>query len=149
MATLTSLPNKPIELIFTQAPDLQSTASLSATNRSLHQIWLQGTERIAGEIINSKILAYEQAVDLAIAEQRLDSNSVATTLPNGRLPFHRYAERLLSNDKLAKSAATAWAAWLAVLGTKDTGNYRLKLTFNCPHAAYYILRKLVLSYHHS
>jgi hypothetical protein len=54
----------------------------------------------------------------------------------------------LRNDKLAKSAATAWAAWLAVLGTKDTGNYRLKLTFNCPHAAYYILRKLVLAYHH-
>jgi hypothetical protein len=146
MAALEKLPNELIGLVFASAPDLQTAVSLSAANRWLRGIWLQGAERFAFEIRVSNVIAYDQAVDLAIAEERLEGQS-------GRLgdsaaltanpPIQYYAARLLRNDELAKSAAAAFYTWL---DNQRPSCYRRQLSFNCLHTAYYMLRKLVLAY---
>ena len=109
MAALEDLPTELICLIFTSAPDIHTAVSLSATNRRLHGMWLEKSELFALQILKSSIIAYPQAVDLAIAEERLEgqlrhTNALTTAKP----PVHHYAARLLRNDELAKSAAAAF-----------------------------------------
>lgn len=122
------------------ASDLRSATYLCGANSRLNGIWHQYTEQFAGEIISSTIPAHEQAIDLAIAEERLEDNSNFT---NARPPFQYYARRLLRNQKLAMSAAPTWDTWLANLDAHDR---RRTLTYTCLHASYYVLRKLVLAY---
>lgn len=140
MAPVISLTDELISRIFNSAVDLQSAVSLSTANRKLNRIWRQGTERFAEDIISTTIPAYGQAIDLAVAEQRLEGNSTST---NERPSVQYYAHRLLRNHKLAMSAATAWAVWLEDCGPDD---YRQGLKFTCAHNSYYALRKLVLAY---
>jgi hypothetical protein len=140
MSPLESLPNELLGGIFDSALDLQSAVSLSAANRRLNGIWRQDTERIAAEIIRSTIPAYERAIELAVAEQRLEDNS---TSANERAPVEYYAQRMLRNHKLAMSAASTFATWLA---NREADDYRRTITLTCPHASYYVLRKLVLAY---
>lgn len=140
MAPVISLTDELISRIFNSAVDLQSAVSLSTANRKLNRIWRQGTERFAEDIISTTIPAYGQAIDLAVAEQRLEGNSTST---NERPSVQYYAHRLLRNHELAMSAATAWAVWLEDCGPDD---YRQGLKFTCAHNSYYALRKLVLAY---
>jgi hypothetical protein len=99
---------------------------------------LQGTEQ-STDALRSKIVAYELAVDLALAEERLEGHSTAFTTANPPI------ERLLSNHDLAKSAATAFQDWL---DNQRATSYRRKITFACPYTAYYLVRKLALAYRH-
>ena len=110
MAGLEYLPNELIGLIFASAPDIHTAVSLSATNRCLHGIWLKDSELFAIEILKPSVIAYPQAVDLAIAEERLEGRlrHSATTNP----PMQYYAARLLRNDELARSAASAFRIWV-------------------------------------
>lgn len=105
--------------------------------------WTQGTERFAAEILKSKIVAYEQAVDLAITEERLEVNAAASA--DTRPLFQKHIGRLLRNAELAESAATGLDAWLSSF---KMDKYRRKLNFTYAHASYYLLRKLVLAYRH-
>ena len=146
MAALEDLPNEVIGLIFASAPDIHTAVSLSATNRWLHGIWLKNSELFAIEILKSSIIAYPQAVDLAIAEERLEGQlSHTDALTTAKLPVHHYVACLLRNDELAKSAAAAFHRWLA---SQRTSSYRRELIFDCPHTAYYMLRKLALAHRH-
>lgn len=146
MAALERLPNELIGRVFGLCPDLHTAVSLSATNRWLRGIWLQGAERYTFEIRISNIIAYEQAVDLAIAEERLEGQlGPSASVDTASTPFHHYAARLMRNEELAKSAATAFQYWL---DNQCPSSYRRKMTFNCPHTAYYLLQKLVLAYRH-
>jgi hypothetical protein len=146
MAGFEILPNELIGLVFASAPDLHTALSLSATNHWLRGVWLEGAERYTLQIRISNIIAYEQAVDLAIAEERLEGqlghlgHSAALTANS---PIQYYAARLLRNDELAKSAAAAFYTWL---DNQRPSSYRRQLSFDCPHTAYYMLRKLVLAY---
>ena len=141
MAVLEKLPNELIGLVFASAPDLQTAVTLSATNHWLRGIWLQGAERYTLEIRKSNIIAYEQAVDLAIAEERLEGQLGHSANP----PFQDYTGRLFRNEELAKSAVDAFRDWLE---NQPPSSYRQKLTFDCPHTAYYLVRKLALAYRH-
>jgi hypothetical protein len=146
MAALEGLPNELIGRVFGLCPDLHTAVSLSATNRWLRGIWLQGAERYTFEIRISNIIAYEQAVDLAIAEERLEGQlGPSAAVDTANPPFRHYAARLLRNEELANSAATAFQDWL---DNQPPSCYRRKMAFNCPHTAYYLLRKLVLAYRH-
>jgi hypothetical protein len=145
MAALETLPNELIGRIFGLCPDLHTAVSLSAANRWLRGIWLRSAERYTFEIRISNIVAYEQAVDLAIAEERLEGQLGHSAAFTGDPPIQRYAARLLRNDELASCAAAAFRNWL---DNQPPDSYRRKMTFSCPHTAYYILRKLVLAYRH-
>lgn len=146
MAALENLPNELIGLIFASAPDIHTAVSFSATNRWLHEIWLKDSELFAIEILKPSIIAYSQAVDLAIAEERLEGHlRHADVLTTTRTPVHHYAAHLLRNNELAKSAAAAFHRWL---DSQRASSYRRELTFNCPHTAYCMLRKLALAHRH-
>ncbi|GAB7326993.1 hypothetical protein MBLNU13_g10940t1 [Cladosporium sp. NU13] len=109
MAALEKLPNELIDLIFASAPDIHTAVSLSATNRWLNEIWLEDSELFAIAILKPSIIAYLQAVDLAIAEERLEGQlRHKHALTTAKPPVHHYAARLLHNDQLAKSAAAAF-----------------------------------------
>lgn len=99
---------------------------------------LQGTE-LSAEALRSKIVAYEHAVDLALAEERLEGHSAAFTAA------HPPIQRLLRNHELAESAAIAFQDWL---DNQRASSYRRKITFGCPYTAYYLARKLALAYRH-
>jgi len=146
MAALERFPNELIGHIFGLCPDFHTAVSLSATNRWLRGIWLQDVERYTFKIRISNIIAYEQAVDLAIAEERLEGHLSHSAALTASPPLQHYAARLLRNDELANSAAAAFRNWL---DNQPPSSYRRNMTFSCPHNAYYILRKLVLAYRHS
>ena len=139
MAALENLPNELVGLIFAFSPELHTAMSLSATNRWLRGVWLLGSERFTIEILKSNMIAYPQAVDLAMAEERLQGQSSQATSTTANPPI----QCLLRNDELAKSAAAAFHTWLE---NQRESSYRRRLTFNCIHTAYYLLRKLVLAY---
>jgi hypothetical protein len=146
MAALEKLANELVGLVFAFAPDLHTAVSLSATSRWLRTIWLQGAERYTFEIRKSNIIACEQAVELAIAEEHLEGQlGHSGVLTTADPPFQDYAGRLFRNEELAKSAADAFRDWLE---NQCASSYRRKLTFDCPHTAYYLVRKLALAYRH-
>lgn len=103
MAALENLPNELVGLIFAFSPELHTAMSLSATNRWLRGVWLLDSERFTIEILKSNMIAYPQAVDLAMAEERLQGQSSQATSTTANPPI----QRLLRNDELAKSAAAA------------------------------------------
>lgn len=139
MAALQKLTDDLIARVFRSATDPHSAVSLSSTNRRLRRIWLQGTEPFAAETLKHNIIAYEQAVDLALAEERLEGHSAAFTAADPPI------QRLLRNHELAESAATAFQIWL---DNQHATSYRKKITFGCYHTAYYLVRKLALAYRH-
>lgn len=142
MSAFERLPNELIGRIFGLAPDVQTAVSLSAANRKLAGIWLQNTDLFVTEILKpelSYIVAYEQAVDLVIAEERLEgqlrhSAAFTTTKP----PMQYYAARLLHNDELARSAASAFHIWVENQDA-DSFKNRRELPSDCPYTAYYLL----------
>lgn len=149
MSALESLPNELIGRIFDFAPDVQTAVSLSATNRKLAGIWLQNTELFVTEILKpklSKIVAYEQAVDLAMAEERLEGQLRHSAATNP--PMQYYAARLLRNDELARSTASAFRIWVENQDA-DSFKNRRELPSDCPYTACYLLRKFVLAYRHT
>jgi hypothetical protein len=98
MAPLDDLKDELIARVYDHTQDLQSAASLSTANRRLHGIWRQSTEAIATRMLKSRILVYEQAVDLAVAEERLEGSSTTSASANTRPPIQHYIARLLRND---------------------------------------------------
>jgi hypothetical protein len=143
MAKLLSLPNEMLICIYTNST-IESAVSLSSVNRRLHSIWLKHADHIAEIILRRQIPAYRDAVDLAISEEPLiDKTQLALPAIN-QAPVRLYLSRLLRNAGLASSATSAW---LAYVGDLVPDSYEARsLRYISPHAAYYLMRKVVFSH---
>ena len=143
MATLLSLPNEMLICIYTNSI-IESAVSLSSVNRRLHSIWAKHADHVAEIILRRQIPAYQDAVDLAILEETLiDKTQLALPTMN-QVSVRLYLSRLVHNASFASSATSAWLAYVGDLGP-DTCQAR-SLRFISPHAAYYLMRKVVLSH---
>jgi hypothetical protein len=131
MATLLSLPNELIINIYNYSPTLHAASCLSRTNERLHAVWLENINQITETILNLRLPAFEDALDLAILEE-----NVAST-PHYPGPVVPYLARVLCNADLAFSASTAFSTnW-------DGASNRAPLT--SIHASYYLIRKIVFA----
>lgn len=130
MAALEKLPNEQVGLVFASAPDLHTAVSPSATNLWLREIWLQDSELFTIEILRSNMIAYLQAVELALAEERLEGTSAQAIFTTAKPP----TQCLLSNGELAKSAAAA-SGWTIKVQTV-IGDSLLSTMF-IPHTILY------------
>ena len=143
MANLLSLPNEMLICIYTYNPTIESAVSLSSVNMRLRSVWLKHADHIAEIVLRRQIPAYQDAVDLAILEEHLTDRTRFALPAIDQVPVHLYLPRLLHNASLASSATSAWSAYIGDLGP-DVCEARLR--FISPHAAYYLMRKIVFSH---
>ena len=144
MAKLLSLPTEMLICIYTNSSTIESAVSLSSVNKRLHSIWLKHTNHIAEIILRRQIPAHQDAVDLAILEEPLiDKTQLALPTIN-QAPVRLYLSRVLRNAGLASSATSAWLAYVGDLGP-DSHQAR-SLHHMSPHAAYYLMRKVIFSH---
>jgi hypothetical protein len=144
MATLLSLPNEILICIYVYSTTIQSAVSLSGVNRRLRSVWFKHANHIAETILKTQIPAYQDAVELAILEEPLiDKPRLALPTIN-QVPVPLYLPRLLQNAGLASSATSAWSAYARDF-EPDTVPAR-SLRIISPHAAYYLMRKVILSH---
>jgi hypothetical protein len=145
MVGLHSLSNELLIQIFHSCPTIQSAMSLSKVDKTLHAIWLTYNSRVTKDVLRQQIPAYEDAVDLAILEQFwITSNTQPVSAP-----FSKTTTQLLHNAELATNATDAWAR-AAKMDGMETSDIQKTLSagHKSPYAAYYLMRKIVLSYHY-
>ena len=141
MAALLLLPTELIICVY-QNCTIQTAASLSATNKQLYSVWLENTDCITGTILSSRIPAYEAAVELAILEEIWITGNTQLSSTNAKKPpIHLFVKRLLHIARCAVDTGTWWHANLA----KDEPYYlRDDPPFDITHAAYFLMRKILL-----
>jgi hypothetical protein len=130
MASLSTLPNELLILIFTACPSTQAAARLSATSRCLLEIWRKNTEHITAEILRAQIPEYDMAVKLAKYEI------------GEHFPLTDWMPRLLHNADLALATCDAFLAFEDNNRSRGVGSGEL----SSAHASYYTLRQLVEAY---
>jgi hypothetical protein len=149
MVGLLSLSNELLVQVFSSSDTLQTAATISRVDKTLHSLWTQHNSHILKEILPNQIIGYEEAVELAILEEiwfnkntELASPSKTSTRPHIRL----YLETLLQNAKRATDATDALKAarekekaFLQREFCSDVTSY---------HIAYYRVRKMVLGHLH-
>lgn len=104
MHHLLTLPTELLIQIFAASDTILDALHLSATNRLLNAVWLEHCETIIKSILQSTIPAYDEAVELAFLETRLESSIDGSPTPLLRscLPL------LLRNADLCATACLAY-----------------------------------------
>jgi hypothetical protein len=145
MVDLLSLQNEVLILIFTSCT-VESAVSLSKVDTRLHSIFLKYDKKITTSALQNDIPDYEDALDLAEIEQVWCSQNYPLTLT----PFSEVTTRLFFNLDLATSATDALAAALQKGRPPGAELPPSMQTFSPSHkslhAAYYLMRKIVVSY---
>lgn len=144
MAKFLSLPNEMLICIFIHSSTIESAVFLSSVNRRLQSVWLKHSNHIAEVVLRRQIPEYQDAVDLAILEEPLIDKTQLTLPTMYQVPVRLYLPRLLRNAGLASSATAAWLAYVEDLGSDSPQAESLHVV--SPHAAYYLMRKVVLSH---
>jgi hypothetical protein len=145
MLGLLSLQNEVLIHVFTSCT-VESVMSLSKVNTRLHSIFLKYNKKITTSALKNEIPDFEEALDLAEIEQVWCSNNYPLTLT----PFSEITARLFSNLDLATSATDALEAALQKAcppgaDLPDTMK-TLSPSHKSLHAAYYLMRKIVVAY---
>jgi hypothetical protein len=144
MAKLLSLPNEMLVCNYINSPTVESAVSLSSVNRRLHSVWLKHTDHIAEIVPKRQIPAYQDAVDLVILEAALIDKTQLTLPTMNQFPARLNLSRLFRNAGLASSATAAWLAYVEDLEPDSPQAESLHIVSS--HAAYYLMRKVVLSH---
>nr|POF02941.1 hypothetical protein CFP56_79427 [Quercus suber] len=147
MAQLTSLPNELLLLVFTQCPTIKSAVLLSSTNGTLRDIWLRFYYEIVTSILKRDLpsSACKAAIDLAKDEARLMSSSPSGSDDSASGAF---VPRLAFHTDAASRTCAQYLACLTTLNKpkKSDGIIKAVPTASLT-TAYYVARRLVLSYH--
>jgi len=131
MHQLLELPTELLIQIFSASDRILDTLHLSGTNRLLNAIWLEHSEPIIEGMLESSLPAYNEAVQLAFLETRLESTESSIDNPptlRGCLPT------LLRNADLCASVCLAYSPVC-----KDA---------TLPAVSYYFLRRISLGFVH-
>jgi hypothetical protein len=126
MSVLLTLSTELLIQIFAASDKIPDALRLSATNRRLHDIWLEHSTQITEAILRRSIPAYEEALDLATTETQLQTSS------DEKPSLHEYMPTLLRNADLCASACLAYSAFC-----EDAPS---------PPTSYYFLRRVGLGY---
>lgn len=142
MAALLLLPTELIICIY-KSCTIQTAASLYTTNKQLYSVWLENTDCITEAILRSQIPAYEAAIELAILEEIwIEGNKQLSSTNAKKLPIHLFVKRFFHIARCATNTGTWWHANLA----KDEPCYsREGPPLAITHAAYFLMRKILLS----
>jgi hypothetical protein len=113
MVGLLSLSNELLVQVFSSSDTIQSAATLSRVDKTMHSLWVTLNNQILANILPTQIVGYKDAKDLAILEEIwfCKNNELASeTSPRPRVRL--YLSTLLHNVKLATSATATRNAWL-------------------------------------
>lgn len=147
MATLLTLPNELLALIFQSCPNIESVLRLSSVNRKLCEVWLENIDNIVQVVLD--ISAYQQALDLAVVECR-DTGFQG----EGRPPLDLLLPRLIPNAELCRAACSGYIAlasepgFITVASSPPMSILELVHHSTLLPVAYYRIRQLVASYTH-
>ncbi|KAM0707813.1 hypothetical protein Q7P35_004462 [Cladosporium inversicolor] len=144
MAKLLSLPNEMLIYIYPYSCTIETAVSLSSVNRRLYSVWHKHADHIAEIILRRQTPASQDAVDLAILEEHLIDRTRFALPAIDQVPVRLYLLRLLHNASLASSATSAWSAYVEDLAPDSCKARSLRII--SPHAAYYLMRKVVFSH---
>jgi hypothetical protein len=149
MPHIFSLPNELIVDILALCPTIKTAACLSSTNKQIRAIWLKHSHHILESIVSSQleIPAYKHALELADLQERLLSTEDGSDANQARSmvqpPTIRYFSRLLYDADLASKTIAAWKdtmPWEPYSADEKSPDWIR------PHASYYLIRMLVLTY---
>lgn len=126
MSDLLTLSTELLIQVFAASDNITDALRLSASNRRLHDIWLEHSSQTTEAILRTSIPAYEKALDLAITETRLKSSS------KEKPSLREYLPTLIRNADLCASACLAYSAFRENAAS--------------PPSSYYFLRRVGLGY---
>lgn len=130
MPQLLELPTELLIQVFAASDTILDALHLSGTNRLLNAIWLEHSEPIIEGILEASLPAYNEAVQLAFLEIRLESTESSIDNP----PTLRGCLPILRNADLCASVCLAYSPVC-----KDAIP---------PAVSYYILRRTALGFIH-
>lgn len=120
MSALLMLSTELLIQIFAASEKIPDALRFSATNRRLHDIWLEHSTQITETILRRSIPAYEKALDLAITETQVQSSF------KKKPPLREYLPTLLRNADLCASACLAFSAFCENAPSPPTSYYFLR-----------------------
>lgn len=143
MIGLLSLPNELLIQILSLSPATRTRCDLARVNKRMRAIWLQHSEQVITDVYNSMMPYFQDAVDFTLAQARQATTITIDIASPEAQPLCHHLPQILRNIDLAIITCDQLTRPF-----ESSPKYRPWLHQANPslHAAYFLVRRVVLAY---